>query len=257
MLIALSEYAEKHGKSSDNVRRLAENGKLQSAKKIGRNWVVDSDEPYPVKKRKTKDSISVISLFSGCGGMDLGFIGGFNFLGTEYPETGFEIVWANEINPFACKTYRTNFGDNIVEGDISEHLDDMPKYADVIIGGFPCQDISINGKMLGLKGQRSSLYTYIVEAVRRIQPKVFVAENVGGLLLKKNSEAFDVILKDFGSLGYNVNWNLYHAEEYGVPQTRNRVFIVGTKQTLKPYAPPEPTTKGDPITLLLALLSRL
>lgn len=249
MLVALTEYAKIHGKSSDTIRRLAERGNLTTAQKIGRNWVVDSDEAYPVKKRQAPKSISVISLFSGCGGMDLGFVGGFDFLGQKYQKTGFKIIWANEISAAACKAYRKNFGDYIIEGDISEEIKNLPSKADVIIGGFPCQDISINGKMLGINGKRSGLYTYIVEAVRKVQPKVFVAENVGGLLLKKNSESFEKIMEDFCSLGYNVSCRLYHAEDYGVPQTRERIFIVGTQKGLPEFVPPTPTTSHNPVTV--------
>ncbi len=253
MLVALAEYAKTHDKSSDTIRRLAEHGNLQTAQKIGRNWVVDSEEAYPVKKRQICKPLTVISLFSGCGGMDLGFVGGFDFLNQAYPKTGFKIIWANEISPAACKTYRKNLGDHIVEGDISKEINNLPSDADVIIGGFPCQDISINGKMLGINGKRSSLYTYIVEAVRKVHPKVFVAENVGGLLLKKNSESFQKIMEDFGSLGYNVCCHLYHAEDYGVPQTRERVFIVGTQKGLPEFVPPMPTTKDAPVTAKTAL----
>lgn len=181
---------------------------------------------------------SVVSLFAGCGGMDLGFVGGFDFLGRHYARRPFEIVWANEINPDACATYRHNLGAHIVVGDINDVADQMPSGADVIIGGFPCQDISINGKMLGVKGKRSSLYTAIVEAVRRLQPKVFVAENVGGLLMKRNEYSFRKILADFNALGYAVNCQLYLAADYGVPQTRERVFIVGTRQDMPAFVPP-------------------
>lgn len=253
MLVALSDYAKAHGKSGDTIRRLAEAGSLATAQKIGRNWVVDDAEAYPVKKRQASKPLTVISLFSGCGGMDLGFVGGFNFLGEEYQKTGFKIIWANEISSAACKTYRLNLGDHIVEGDISEEIDNLPAEADVIIGGFPCQDISINGKMMGINGKRSSLYTYIVEAVKKVQPKVFVAENVGGLLLKTNSESYNKIMEDFGSLGYNVSCRLYHAEDYGVPQTRERVFIVGTKKGLPEFTPPVPTTHDSPVTVKSAL----
>ena len=237
MLIALSD------------RRMAESGKLSTAQKIGRNWVVDSAEEYPVKKRSESKPLTVISLFSGCGGMDLGFVGGFDFLGKTYAKTGFKIIWANEISSAACKTYRQNLGNHIVEGDISDEIDHLPAEADIIIGGFPCQDISINGKMLGINGKRSSLYTYIVEAVKRVHPKAFVAENVGGLLLKKNSESFEKIMADFSSLGYNVVCQLYHAEDYGVPQTRERVFIVGTRKEFPTFVPPTPTTHESPVSV--------
>lgn len=252
MLISLSEYAKIHSKSADTLRRMAERGSLKTAQKIGRNWVVDSEESYPVKKRETTKPITVVSLFSGCGGMDLGFVGDFEFLGKRYSKTGFNIIWANEINPAACKTYKRNLGAHIIEGDINETLDKLPEYADIVIGGFPCQDISVNGKMLGIKGKRSSLYTAIVEAVKKIHPKVFVAENVGGLLLKKNEYSLKRILKDFNSLGYNVSYQLYRATDYGVPQTRERVFIVGTQKELPEFSPPQPVL-DKPITAKEAL----
>lgn len=253
MLIALSEYAKLQNRSNDTLRRMAEKGLLKSAKKIGRNWVIDSGEMYPVKKRlKRKERFSVISLFSGCGGMDLGLIGGFDFLNRHYEKTGFDIIWANEINASACKTYRMNLGNYIIEGDIKTEIANLPKYADIVVGGFPCQDISINGKMLGVNGKRSSLYSYIVEAVKRVKPKVFIAENVGGLLLKQNEYSLNKILGDFNSLGYNINYALYHAEDYGVPQTRERVIFVGTQKDLPHFVPPQPTVK-TPVTAKEAL----
>ena len=252
MLISLAEYAKMHDKSGDTLRRLAERGAFRTAQKIGRNWVVDSDEEYPVRKRSPKNGANntcatVVSLFSGCGGMDLGFMGGFDFLGTNYPKTGFEIIWANEINQAACKTYKQNIGDHILHADINDVIDQLPETADVVIGGFPCQDISINGKMLGIKGERSSLYTYIVKTVDKVKPKVFIAENVGGLLLKQNEYSLNKILEDFNSLGYEISHKLYRAVDYGVPQTRERVFIVGTKKGLPIFTPPLPTQEM-PIT---------
>lgn len=247
MLVSLKEYAEIRGRSSDTVRRLAEQGKFLTAKKIGRNWVVDDGEDYPITRQKW----TVASLFSGCGGLDLGFVGGFNFLGTLYPEQPFEIVWANEINAEACKTYRCNLGE-IKQGDIYDVMETLPKHVDVVIGGFPCQDISINGKMQGIKGKRSSLYTAIVEAVKRTNPKVFVAENVGSLLLKTNSESFKKIVEDFGALGYKLDVHRYDSSQYGVPQTRDRIFIVGIREDLA-YSAPEPTTADNPITAKQAI----
>ena len=180
--------------------------------------------------------------------MDLGFRGGFDFLGRHYERHAFDIVWANEINPEACATYRHNLGTHIVEGDINDVAKKMPESADLIIGGFPCQDISINGKMRGIKGERSSLYTAIVEAVRRLQPKVFVAENVGGLLMKKHDDSRRRILADFTALEYNVTYQRYLASDFGVPQTRERVFIVGTRKDQPAFVPPVPTTSGRPVT---------
>ena len=200
----------------------------------------------------SKHAYTVVSLFSGCGGMDLGFIGGFDFLGKHFQKNGFQIVWANEINPAACRTYRANFKHPIIEGDVKEHISSLPASADVVIGGFPCQDISINGKMAGVDGKRSGLYTYIAEAVRRTRPKVFVAENVGGLLLKQNEYSLQKILADFNALGYNVGYHLYHAEQYGVPQTRERVIFVGTRKDVPRFVAPEPVT-SKPVTAKEAL----
>jgi DNA (cytosine-5)-methyltransferase 1 len=187
-----------------------------------------------------QNPIIVVSLFSGCGGMDLGFLGGFDFLGKKYKKNNFNIIWANEINIAACNTYRSNIGNHIIEGDIRETIAGLPETADVVIGGFPCQDISINGKMEGIKGKRSGLYTFLVEAVKKIKPKMFIAENVKGLLLKTNASSLKKILEDFNSLGYNVTYKLYHAADYGVPQTRERVFIVGAREDIPQFTPPGP-----------------
>lgn len=202
----------------------------------------------PTKTQQKEKPATVVSLFAGCGGMDLGLLGGFDFLGKHYAKRNFNIVWANELSHAACTTYRMNFKHPIIEGDIKDAIKTMPNEADVIIGGFPCQDISINGKMLGVKGSRSSLYTYIVEAVKRTHPKAFVAENVGGLLLKQNEFSLNQILADFKSLGYNITYQLYHAEEYGVPQTRERVVFVGTRKDISSFVPPIPLT-GKPLTV--------
>lgn len=208
--------------------------------------VLSSAEHSHVRRtsKVTSKPPTVVSLFAGCGGMDLGIIGGFDFLGNHFAKTGFEIIWANELNRAACKTYRRNFSHPLVEGDIRDAIGQMPKEADVVIGGFPCQDISINGKMLGVDGARSGLYTYITEAVSRIRPKAFIAENVGGLLLRQNKYSLNKILEDFNSLGYNITYRLYHAEEYGVPQTRERVIFVGTRKDMPKFIAPAPSEEG-------------
>lgn len=170
----------------------------------------------------------MISLFSGCGGMDLGFCGGFNFLKKEFPKNKFDIIWANEFNSNAVKTYEKNFSHPVIEGDIWAVMDQLPEKCDVLIGGFPCQDISINGKRAGVDGKRSGLYLAMVEAVKKTKPKIFIAENVKGLLMKYNEDSLDRVIRDFTALGYNVSYKLYNSANFGVPQTRERVFIVGT-----------------------------
>jgi DNA (cytosine-5)-methyltransferase 1 len=188
-----------------------------------------------------KSPFKVISLFSGCGGMDLGFLGGFDFLGKRYAENPFEVIWANDFNAAACRTYARNIGDHIHHGDIWAMVDKLPIEADVLIGGFPCQDISVNGKGAGVDGKKSGLYKAMVEAVAKTKPKVFVAENVKGLLMKHNASSLQRVLDDFKGLGYTVTFQLYHAADYGVPQSRERVMIVGTLPDVPNFVSPKPT----------------
>jgi DNA (cytosine-5)-methyltransferase 1 len=171
--------------------------------------------------------------------MDLGFKGGFSFLDQRFPSHPFDIVWANDLNRSACKTYEQNVGAHIVCGGIWDLLAEMPIGVDVIIGGFPCQDISVNGKGRGVDGSRSGLYRAMVEAIRRVKPKVFVAENVKGLLMRHNRGSLRRVMDDFGSLGYDVSLELYQAADYGVPQTRERIMIVGTLPSVRRFVRPD------------------
>lgn len=197
---------------------------------------------------------SVISMFSGCGGMDLGFRGGFRLLDKQYQVRPFDIIWANDFSEAACKTYKKNLGRDIIAGDVWQHLESMPDKTDILIGGFPCQDISVNGKRAGVAGKRSGLYRAMVEAIEKTRPKVFLAENVKGLLMEYNKESLSQVMRDFSSLGYNVSYQLYRAADYGVPQLRDRVFIVGTRPDVDKFIPPIPThTKLDWITSQMAL----
>ncbi|GAB2491291.1 DNA cytosine methyltransferase [Arenimonas alkanexedens] len=181
--------------------------------------------------------------------MDLGFKGGFELLGKKYKKHSFDIVWANDFNRHACETYAENVGKHIHCGDIWELLGSVPETADVLIGGFPCQDISVNGKGAGVDGRRSGLYRAMVEAVAKTKPKIFVAENVKGLLMKHNATSLDRVLRDFKALGYNVTYQLYHTADYGVPQSRERVFIVGTAPGVREFVPPKAThSKQEHIT---------
>jgi DNA (cytosine-5)-methyltransferase 1 len=173
--------------------------------------------------------------------MDLGFQGGFAALGKTYEKLPFRMEWANDFNEAACRSYRRNVSEHIVHGDVWEHMPSLPKQADVVIGGFPCQDISINGKRAGANGKRSGLYRAMIQVIARCKPKVFVVENVKGLLQRYNKESLAQVVTDFSELGYNLSYNLYQAADYGIPQTRERVFIVGTSSGTKPFRPPWPT----------------
>ncbi|MEG4085794.1 DNA cytosine methyltransferase [Microcoleus sp. POL10_C6] len=162
----------------------------------------------------------LISLFSGCGGMDLPF-----------HQAGFEVVWAIDSNNYACKTFSRNIADVIVNDSI-ENIDiaQVPE-AEICIGGFPCQDFSLIWKRPGLEGTRGNLYTYFLDFVNKKKPKAFVAENVKGLLSANNYQAIKQIISDFESIapGYLVKPKLYNFADYGVPQFRQRVLLVGIR----------------------------
>ena len=175
------------------------------------------------------EAYRVVSMFSGCGGMDLGFLGDFPFGGYHYDRLPFRIVWANDLNKAASKTYEANLKHAIHTGNVGELMDTMPKSADVVIGGFPCQDVSINGAKQGVDGERTILYRHMIKAIERTRPRIFVAENVKGLLQAHGRAFFDQMIAEFEGTGYKVSHRLYLAADYGVPQRRERIFIVGVK----------------------------
>lgn len=200
---------------------------------------------------KSKE-FEVVSLFSGCGGLDLGLHGGFTFLGKKYKANPFHVIYANDINKAATETFKFNFPDvpQVENEDITLVLEgkgSIPKEADVVVGGFPCQDFSLAGKRQGLNVKRGQLYLSMVEAVKRVKPKVFLAENVKGLLLWEKGLAIETIKADFAELGYDVSHKLLNTADYGVPETRERVIIVGVRKDLKKeFKFPEPTHAKNP-----------
>lgn len=175
-------------------------------------------------------------------------------------------VWANDIDPAACKTYAYNFtrGDFspiMIPGDVRnidfKKLAADPKYKiDALTFGFPCNDFSIVGKQRGLEGKYGPLYTYCIKAVEQFKPKWFIAENVGGLRNANDGMALGKILADLKALNphYTITPHYYKFEEYGVPQMRHRVVIVGIRGDLKKtFKVPRPTTIDNPKTVKEAL----
>lgn len=178
------------------------------------------------KKKKYR----VISLFSGAGGMDLGFI-----------NAGFDIVWANDFFKEAVESYKKNVDERIVYGDITKiDSSEMPDEIDLVIGGFPCQGFSVANTKRSMKDERNFLYKEMLRVIRDKKPKFFVAENVKGILSMKKGKVIEMINKDFRFLGYEVDARLLNAAEYGVPQARERVVIIGNRIGVNnPY--PKPT----------------
>ncbi len=165
--------------------------------------------------------MKTISLFSGAGGLDVGF-----------KKAGFNIVWANDFDKDACETYKLNIGSHILCGDINELKDDLfssCKDVDVVIGGPPCQGFSVAGKMDPHDPRSKHVWSFI-EIVKKMRPKAFVMENVKALgKLKKWESLRNELLKEFREAGYSANFVVLNATNFNVPQARERVFFVGFK----------------------------
>ncbi|MGN0641886.1 MAG: DNA cytosine methyltransferase [Huintestinicola sp.] len=204
------------------------------------------DEVYvPVNILPNKGKLKVVSLFSGCGGMDLGFRGDFFVFNKYYEKNPYEILFANDIIQRACDTYQHNFDHKVECCDIRELNYSLLPDSDIIIGGFPCQDFSLSGKRGGLSTDRGRLYLEMKKVIKYIKPMAFIAENVDGIRRSKSGDdtsALDVILDDFKSLGYTVVYKALNAADYGVPQNRIRIIIAGIRDDLhKTMKYPVPT----------------
>lgn len=181
------------------------------------------------------EKLKVASLFCGCGGTDVGLLGDFDFLGKHYDSNGMEIVYANDIDDNACNIFKENFGITPDSRDIRDvKAEEIPEF-DILTGGFPCQSFSIiaqNPKRLGVKDERGKLFFEMCRILRERQPKCFIAENVKGILTANKKSAFPLILKEFEDSGYDVQYRILNSANYGVPQKRERVIIVGFRKDL-------------------------
>lgn len=181
------------------------------------------------------EKLKVASLFCGCGGTDIGLLGDFNFLGKHYASNSMEIVYANDIDYNACNIFKENFGIIPDNRDIREvKSEEIPKF-DILTGGFPCQSFSIiaqNPKRLGIKDERGKLFFEMCRILKERQPKCFIAENVKGILTANKKMAFPLIIKEFDDSGYDVQYHVLNSANYGVPQKRERVIIVGFRKDL-------------------------
>ena len=177
--------------------------------------------------------MKIISLFSGAGGLDLGFV-----------RAGFDIAMANEFDKKIWATYEKNHKAPLIKGDIRDIKEsDFPDEVDGIIGGPPCQSWSEAGALRGIDDERGQLFFDYIRILRDKQPKFFLAENVSGMLANRHSEAVQNIVSRFEECGYDVTIDLVNAADYGVPQDRKRVFYIGFRKDLNiKFKFPEPTT---------------
>ena len=167
--------------------------------------------------------MKIVSLFTGAGGLDLGF-----------EKAGFDTIWANEYDKTIWKTFEYNFPKIVLDkrSIVNISSNDIPK-ADGIIGGPPCQSWSEAGAGRGINDHRGKLFYEYIRILKDKKPLFFVAENVSGILSKRHDKAFKKILKEFEDVGYNTTYKLLNANDYGVPQDRQRVIIVGYHKNLK------------------------
>ncbi len=179
--------------------------------------------------------MKIVSLFAGAGGLDLGF-----------EKAGFRTVYANEYDKTIWATYRANFPNAHLDTRSIVHLpeSDLP-HADGLIGGPPCQSWSEAGAHRGIQDHRGQLFFEYVRVLKHLNPKFFLAENVSGILSSRHRGAFESILDRFRSLGYRVTHQLLRASTFGVPQDRDRVFIVGIRNDLdRVFEFPQPVGPG-------------
>ncbi len=181
------------------------------------------------------------SLFCGAGGLDLGF-----------ERAGFKTIWANDYDPDSCKTHERWSNATVVCGDIAKiDSNDIPT-TDIILGGFPCQGFSLSGPRK-IDDSRNILYQHYVRIVKAKQPLMFVGENVKGLLTMGGGQIIDAIINDFSECGYDVYYKLLNAMNYGVPEDRERVIIVGFRKDLGVKSFNYPAPRGYKVTLREAL----
>lgn len=195
------------------------------------------------------DKLKVASLFCGCGGTDVGILGDFNYLDKYYASNNTKIVYANDIEKSACRIFESNFEVKPDERDIRHVIsNELPDF-DILTGGFPCQSFSIvaqNPKRLGIKDDKGKLFFEMCRILKDRKPKCFIAENVKGIMTANKHEAFPLIIKEFEDSGYDVKYTVLKAVEFGVPQKRERVIIVGFRKDLKiDFEFPEPEIKSE------------
>jgi DNA (cytosine-5)-methyltransferase 1 len=158
-----------------------------------------------------------IEMFSGIAGFRLGL-----------ERAGWKCLWANDWDEYACKIYRKHFGYyELKEGDINDiRVEDIPDHK-LLVGGFPCQAFSVAGERLGTKEYRGLLFNQIARVAEAKRPQILLLENVRGLLSSRDGEDFAIILQRLGKLGYILQWSCLNSRNFGVPQNRERVFIIG------------------------------
>lgn len=198
-----------------------------------------------------------VSLFSGCGGADQGIVGGFVFNEIKYGKLPFELVYAADVDQKALNTHMKNVKcSQVVCKDICDTDSSEIPDCDIIVGGFPCQSFSTVNPNKDPFDERANLYKQMVRVVNDKQPKIFVAENVKGLMTLHKGSIFKKVVSCFENVGYTVYSKLFNAADYGVPQKRERVILVGIRNDIArkmEYRWPDETNKEQWVPLSVAV----
>ena len=197
--------------------------------------------------------MKVVSLFSGCGGADLGMMGGFVFNGQNYEQTGATIVFAVDVDRKALNSHAANFHvNNVLCEDIRNIESKIIPDHDLIVGGFPCQSFSTVNPTKNPFDDRGLLYKEMARVLKEKKPRYFIAENVKGFMTLQNGKIFRSACSLFRKCGYRLSYSLLNAADFGVPQKRERVFIVGIRKDLKcRFRFPDKTHSDSPAGELL------
>lgn len=278
-MLSVSQISEKLGCSEQYVRKLIRDGRIE-AERVGNSWGVPISKIEGLtieeinkklsnkvldqvsKKKYSKNKLNVLSFFSGAMGLDIGL-----------EEAGMNVMLACEIDPATRKTIVRNEKEiGLIGNLLSYDVDDILKYAnlksaeqvDVIVGGPPCQAFSTAGKRKGFQDERGNVFLKFIDVIKKIKPRYIVIENVRGLmsvpmtievndeiagdldLKKTNGSSLYFVKKKLEKAGYNITFNLYNAANFGVPQIRERVVIIGTlKESPVPYLTPTHAESGE------------
>jgi len=201
---------------------------------------------------------NVVSLFCGCGGADIGIIGGFSYNKQNYENLPFKINYAVDIDKKAIATYKENFSNcDVVCDDIKNiNVESIPQ-CDVLVGGFPCQSFSTVNPTKNPYDDRAQLYLEMVRIAKVKNPKIIIAENVKGFKTLHKGKIFNTVITAFENIGYNITTSLLNASDFGIPQKRERVFIIAIRKDIYEkkgmFTFPDKTTENIKIPLSIAV----
>jgi DNA (cytosine-5)-methyltransferase 1 len=194
-----------------------------------------------------RKKLKVASFFCGCGGSDLGIVGNFNFLNQHYSALPFQVNYALDFDKSAVETYNANFEHPAICEDIKNVEIDQLEDFDLLIGGFPCQSFSTVNPNKDTNDDRANLYKELVKILETKQPKFFIAENVKGLMTLQKGEILKKVISEFRAVGYDVKYKLLLASNFGIPQKRERLFIIGVRNDIElDFQFPEDTHSENP-----------